>query len=81
MPNFSFGRIHRKKEKQVRKGMLNLSEIQHHNRHCKRESNGFFQLRFHFSEIASTLGKAELPLNFYPFILIKICLLPVALFI
>ena len=70
-----------KKEKQVRKGTQNLSEIQHHNRHGKRETYGFFQLRFYLSKIASTLGKDELSLNLYPFILVKICLLPVALFI
>ena len=70
-----------KQDKQARNGKLNLSQIQHHNRHGKRETNGFFQLCFCFSEIASPLGKAELSLNFYPFILIEICLLPVALFI
>ena len=70
-----------KREKQVRKGKLNLSQIQHHNRHGKREANGFFQLCFYFSEIAPTLGKAELSLNLYPFILVKICLLSVALLI
>ena len=70
-----------KQDKQARKGKLNLSQIQHHNRHGKRETNGFFQLCFYLSKITFPLGKAELSLNFYPFILIEICLLPVALFI
>ena len=70
-----------KQEKQAQKGTLNLSEIKHHNRHGKRETNGFLQLRFNFSEIASPLGKAELSLNLYAFILIEICLLSVSLFV
>ena len=70
-----------KQDKQARKSKLNLSQIQHHNRHGKRETNGFFQLCFYLSKITFPLGKAELSLNLYAFILIEICLLPVALFI
>ena len=61
--------------------MLDLAQIQHHNRHGKRKTYGLFQLCFHFSKVAFSLGKTELPLNFNALVLVEICLPLVALFI
>ena len=61
--------------------MLNLAQIQHHNRHSKREGYGFLLLCFYLSEVAFALGKAELPLDFNALILVEISLSPVTLFI
>ena len=61
--------------------MLKLSEIQHHNRHSKRETYGFLSFRFYLSKVAFALGKAELPFYFNALVLVKISLLPVALLI
>ena len=61
--------------------MLNLAQIQHHDRHSEREGYGFLLLCFYLSEVAFALGKAELPLDFNALILVEISLSPVTLFI
>ena len=57
--------------------MLNLTQIQHHDRHGNSEANGFFQLCVHFAEITFPFGETELSLHFDPLALVKNRLLSV----
>lgn len=59
-------------QKQARKGMLNLAQMQHHNQHVKRETYGLFRFCFHFSKAALPLSETELPLNINPLVLVEI---------